>query len=115
MRQYIIQKLPHYGNDQEEADLTAKQLSDGLKKVFHSKMLGGHIMVPGSFSYINHATGGSKLGATFDGRQAKRSYSDGCSPVQGRDTNGPTAMVLSLTSWDQSEFLDGTTVITLFA
>jgi len=110
LRQYIIRKLPHYGNDQNEADLVAKCLADGLKRVFHSKMLGGHIMVPGSFSYINHAKAGSKLGATFDGRKANYSYSDGCSPVQGRDTNGPTAMVLSLTSWDQSEFLGGMVV-----
>lgn len=113
--QYIIRKLPHYGNDQEEADLAAKRLSDGIKNVFHSKMLGGHIMVPGSFSYVNHATAGSKMGATFDGRKASYSYSDGCSPAQGRDINGPTAMVLSLTSWDQSEFLGGMVVNIKFA
>ena len=110
LRQYIIRKLPHYGNDQDEADLTAKRLSDGLKMVFHSKMLGGQIIVPGSFSYVQHAKLGAQMGATFDGRKANYSYSDGCSPVQGRDTNGPTAMVLSLTSWDQSEFLGGMVV-----
>jgi formate C-acetyltransferase len=110
LRQYIIQKLPHYGNDQVEADFAAKRLSDGLKKVFHSKILGGHIMFPGSFSYVTHAELGAKFGATFDGRKANYSYSDGCSPAQGRDTNGPTAMVLSLTSWDQSEFLGGMVV-----
>ena len=110
LRQYIIQKLPHYGNDQDEADLTAKSLSDGLKMVFHSKILGGNIIVPGSFSYVQHASIGAKMGATFDGRKAGYSYSDGCSPVQGQDTNGPTAMVLSLTSWDQSEFLGGMVV-----
>ena len=115
LRQYIIQKLPHYGNDQDEADCAAKRLSDGLKKVFHSKILGGNIMLPGSFSYINHAKAGAKLGATFDGRKAGYSYSDGCSPVQGRDTNGPTAMVLSLTSWDQSDFLGGMVVNIKFA
>lgn len=110
LRQYIIQKLPHYGNDQDEADLTAKRLSDGLKMVFHSKILGGNIIVPGSFSYVQHAKLGAKMGATFDGRKAGYSYSDGCSPVQGQDTNGPTAMVLSLTSWNQSEFLGGMVV-----
>ena len=115
LRQYIIQKLPHYGNDQDEADLTAKRLSDGLKMVFHSKMLGGNIIVPGSFSYVQHAKLGAKMGATFDGRKAGYSYSDGCSPAQGRDTNGPTAMVLSLTSWNQSEFLGGMVVNIKFA
>jgi formate C-acetyltransferase len=115
LRQFIISKLPHYGNDQEEADLVAKRLSDGLKKVFREKMLGGHIMMPGSFSYINHSKFGAKTGATFDGRKAGYSYSDGCSPVQGRDTNGPTAMILSLTSWDQSDFLGGMVVNIKFA
>ena len=67
-------------------------------------------MVPGTFSYVTHAEVGSRMGATFDGRKANYSYSDGCSPVQGKDTNGPTAMVLSLTSWDQSEFLGGMVV-----
>ena len=110
LRQYIIRKLPHYGNDQDAADFVAKRLGDGIKKIFHEKMLGGHIIVPGTFSYVNHARVGNRIGATFDGRKAYYSYSDGCSPVQGRDTNGPTAMVLSLTSWDQSEFLGGMVV-----
>ena len=110
LRQYIIRKLPHYGNDQEEADLVAKRVADILKKIFHERMLGGRTIVPGSFSYVNHARLGAEMGATFDGRKANYSYSDGCSPVQGRDTNGPTAMVLSLTSWDQSEFLGGMVV-----
>lgn len=50
------------------------------------------------------------MGATFDGRKAFYSYSDGCSPVQGRDVNGPTAMILSLSSWDQKDFLGGMVV-----
>ena len=110
LRQYIITKMPHYGNDLDDADLTAKRIADGLKQIFHEKMLGGHIMIPGTFSYVNHAKFGAKMGATFDGRKTGYSYSDGCSPVQGRDTNGPTAMILSLTSWDQSELLGGMVV-----
>ena len=50
------------------------------------------------------------MGATFDGRHAGTSYSDGCSAAQGRDVNGPTAMLLSLTSWDQSALLGGMVV-----
>ena len=43
-------------------------------------------------------------------RHAGTSYSDGCSAVQGRDVNGPTAMLCSLTSWDQSALLGGMVV-----
>jgi len=50
------------------------------------------------------------MGATFDGRQKGYSYSDGCSPVQGRDTHGVTAMIQSLTSWEQSMLLGGMVV-----
>ena len=67
-------------------------------------------MSNGTFSYVNHATYGAQMGATFDGRLKGTAYSDGCSPVQGRDTNGPTAMVKSLTSWNQSAFLGGMVV-----
>lgn len=115
LRQHIVCQLPHYGNDNDEADGIAENLANGIKKVFHGKMLGGRAMIPGSFSYVGHASRGSKMGATFDGRKAYYSYSDGCSPVQGRDTNGPTAMVLSLSSWDQKEFLGGMVVNIKFA
>lgn len=110
LRQEIIHKFPHYGNDDATADQVAEMLACGIKRVFHEPMLGGDTMIPGSFSYIGHAVRGSKMGATFDGRKAFYSYSDGCSPVQGRDVNGPTAMILSLSSWDQQEFLGGMVV-----
>lgn len=110
LRQSIIHHLPHYGNDNEEADCVAEMLANGIKRVFREPMLGGKTMIPGSFSYVGHASTGAIMGATFDGRKAHYSYSDGCSPVQGRDTNGPTAMILSLSSWDQKEFLGGMVV-----
>ena len=111
LRQYIIHQLPHYGNDDDSADLVAQGLAEKIKTIFSgTDLLGGKITIPGSFSYVTHAKKGAKMGATFDGRKANYSYSDGCSPVQGRDTDGPTAMILSLTSWDQSEFLGGMVV-----
>lgn len=110
-RQHIINKLPHYGNDQNEIDTLAKQVADRIAALLKEDDIpGGAMMMPGTFSYINHATHGKLTGATFDGRLAGTAFSDGCSPVQGRDTNGPTAMVKSLTSWDQSQFLGGMVV-----
>ena len=111
LRQYIIHKLPHYGNDDLEADAMAKRLAESLQQLFQEKdMPLAGFMMPGTFSYITHATQGSVLGATFDGRRAGYAYSDGCGAVQGRDVNGPTAMILSLTSWDQSNLLGGMVV-----
>lgn len=111
LRQYIIHRLPHYGNDCEEADACAARLADVLRQIFEKELLpGGKMMMPGTFTYLHHAWRGSMFGASYDGRPAHFSFSDGCSPVQGRDTHGPTAMLLSMTSWDQSDFLGGMVV-----
>ncbi len=111
LRQTLIHKIPHYGNDNPRADEMAARLAKSLQAIFE----GGDIpmaaqMMPGTFSYINHATLGEKMSATFDGRRAGYSYSDGCSATQGADVNGPTAMILSLTSWEQSRLLGGMVV-----
>lgn len=110
LRQFIINKLPHYGNDDPAADGMAARLASSLQKIFDKNIVLWDHMMPGTFSYINHATLGGKMGATFDGRLSGMSYSDGCSAAQGRDVNGPTAMLLSLTSWDQSALLGGMVV-----
>lgn len=110
IRQYIINKAPHYGNDDEIADSMAKKLANKLKNIFSDGVIMSEYMMPGTFSYVNHAQFGERMGATFDGRKAGYSYSDGCGPVQGRDKKGPTAMILSLTSWEQSELLGGMVV-----
>ena len=110
LRQFIINKLPHYGNDDRTADGMAARFAHSLQGIFDGHMALWDHMMPGTFSYINHATIGEQMGATFDGRRAGASYSDGCSAVQGRDVNGPTAMLLSLTSWDQSALLGGMVV-----
>ncbi len=108
LRQYILNKVPHYGNDDKTVDALAGWLGEELRKIFREDPFpGGDHLMPGTFSYIIHDMEGSIDPASFDGRHAFCAYSDGCSPVQGRDTHGPTAMVRSLTSWDQSAFLGG--------
>lgn len=117
LRQYIIHKISHYGNDDERADKLAARIAEGIHEIMFER--GGGCMrehiVPGTFSYINHATLGEAMGATFDARLSGASYSDGCGAVQGRDVCGPGAMVLSLTSWEQSWLLGGMVVNMKFA
>ncbi len=110
LRQYIIHQLPHYGNDEPLSDGMAARVAESLQEICGKDVALRDCMMPGTFSYINHATLGAAMGATFDGRLAGTSYSDGCGPVQGRDVNGPTAMILSMTSWDQSALLGGMVV-----
>jgi formate C-acetyltransferase len=47
-----------------------------------------------------HVYFGSLIGATPDGRRAGRPLSEGISPVQGADRNGPTAVLKSATKMD---------------
>lgn len=110
LRQYILNKIPHYGNGEKLADDMAEKLAESLQGIFYKNVVLWDNMMPGTFSYITHATLGGNMGATFDGRRAGRAFSDGCGPVQGRDVNGITALIGSLTSWDQSALLGGMVV-----
>lgn len=47
-----------------------------------------------------HVYFGNKVGATADGRQAHEPLSEGISPVQGADANGPTAVLKSAAKID---------------
>ena len=38
---------------------------------------------------------------------ASRPFADGCGPAQGREAKGPTAAILSATSWDHSAMIGG--------
>ena len=49
-----------------------------------------------------HVWFGSLTGATPDGRLADTPLSEGISPVQGMDTNGPTAVVRSMARLDHA-------------
>ncbi len=116
LRQYIIRNLPHYGNDDAAVDDLAGSFGRQLQALFkENNLLFGNHMMPGTFSYVDHAARGALMGATFDGRLSGYSYSDGCSPVQGRDVNGPTAMINSLTSWEQSSLIGGMVVNVKFS
>jgi pyruvate-formate lyase len=116
LRQYIIHHVPHYGNDIPEADETAAWLAESILQIIQAdRVLAGNCIIPGTFSYVSHASLGAAAGATYDGRRAHFPYSDGSGPVQGRDISGPTAMVLSMTSWDQSAYLGGMVVNIKFA
>ena len=111
LRQRIIHKLPHYGTDDDFTNSLAKRLSDsilsGCKGLYTYR---GSTLVPGAFSYYEHAHFGKRTGATPDGRHAGYPLSSGSSPVQGRETNGPTAAMLSTLSWDHRNFIGGIAV-----
>src|SRR5512139_493472 len=54
-----------------------------------------------------HEQLGRECGATPDGRRAGFPFADGCGAAQGREKTGPTAAVLSVTSWDSAPLIGG--------
>jgi trans-4-hydroxy-L-proline dehydratase len=101
VRQYLIHKTPHYGNDDDYADSIMKQ-------VFHLfyDVVNGRPSYRGGTYRINmlpttcHVYFGSVIGATPDGRLSGMPLSEGISPVQGVDLNGPTAVIKSASKMD---------------
>lgn len=111
LRLHIINHIPHYGVDDHDTDLLVQRLADIILDACKGlKTFRGSTLVPGVFSYLEHARHGLNTGATPDGRLAGYPLSSGSSPTQGRETKGPTAALLSATSWDHRPFLGGVAV-----
>jgi formate C-acetyltransferase len=102
MRQILLRSSHRYGNDDDDADNVMQQLFS----IFHD-LVEGRKSVRGATYHINmlpttcHVYFGSVIGATPDGRLAGMPLSEGISPVQGADVNGPTAVIKSASKMDQ--------------
>ena len=101
LRQMLVNKMPKYGNDDDRADSVMQEVFEMFKAA-----VDGRPNTKGGSYHINmlpttcHVYFGSCTGATPDGRLAGRPFSEGISPVQGRDGNGPTAVVRSAAKMD---------------
>lgn len=102
LRQYFINKYPKYGNDHDEVDtLGASLLSYYGDEVEKYKNPRGGIFHPGSYTVSAHIPLGEGVGASADGRKAKEQLADGgLSPMVGRDKNGPSASLKSVSKLD---------------
>jgi len=100
-RQQLINNTPKYGNDDDYAD-------DIMKEVFESyyEAVNGRPNTRSGVHRINllpttcHIYFGSMINALPDGRRAGKPLSEGISPVQGADRNGPTAVAKSAAKID---------------
>ncbi|ACB86039.1 trans-4-hydroxy-L-proline dehydratase [Natranaerobius thermophilus] len=101
MRGFLKNKTPRYGNDDDSAD-------DLMKEVFqrfYDAVNGRKTMTGGTYR-INmlpttcHVYFGSVIGATPEGRLRGTPLSEGISPVQSADQEGPTAALKSAAKMD---------------
>jgi pyruvate formate-lyase/glycerol dehydratase family glycyl radical enzyme len=96
-------KTPKFGNDNDWADA----IYVGLFDAFFDEVEGRKNTKGGSYriNYLSttcHVYFGSMTGATADGRHAGEPLSDGISPTQGADRNGPTAALKSAAKVDHA-------------
>lgn len=97
----LIYNTPKYGNDDDYADEQEVQVFN-----MYYDAINGHKSPRGADYRVNmlpttcHVYFGSVTGATPDGRNAWKVLSEGISPVQGADTNGPTAVIRSAAKID---------------
>ncbi|MFH1107768.1 MAG: trans-4-hydroxy-L-proline dehydratase [Planctomycetota bacterium] len=101
LRQSLLNRSPKYGNDDDAAD----ELMRACFEVFF-KAVDGRPNTKGGTYHIDmlsttcHVYFGSVTGATPDGRRAGTPLSEGISPVQGADCEGPTAVLKSAGKMD---------------
>jgi len=101
IREHCLTNAPKYGNDNDYVD-------DLAIKVFNSyyNAINGRPNTKGGYHRINllpttvHIYFGSVIGAMPDGRKKSEPLSEGISPVQGVDKQGPTAVIKSVSKID---------------
>lgn len=101
LRQRFLNKTPKYGNDEDYAD----EIMQSIFEAYY-KAIDGRPNTKGGTYHINllpttvHIYFGKVVGATADGRKAGEPLSEGVSPVQGADRQGPTAVIKSVAKMD---------------
>jgi formate C-acetyltransferase len=101
LRQRLLNHAAKYGNNNEHADEMMKRVFNHCVKSVDGvpNAKGGSYraeMLPTTC----HVYFGSVTGATPDGRRAGLPLSEGISPVQGSDCNGPTSVIQSAAKMD---------------
>lgn len=99
MKQRFLNKTPKYGRDDDYADDLAKSILNKTIDIVESyppspvRDASRHVF---GLPTTAHVYFGSVCGATPDGRTAGEPLSEGISPVQGMDTEGPSAVFRSI-------------------
>ena len=102
-------KCSKYGNDIDEVDSMASDLSEAFCRCLSDYKLvhrTGKIM-PGFYTSYFHADFGKHVGNTPDGRDKYSPLSSSLSAMAGRDVNGPLALFNSVSKINMQHFGNG--------
>jgi len=102
IRAMLLNRAPKYGNDVEWVDeIGAKWARYFNQKLTNYTNYRGGRYHTGMYTVSAHVPMGENVGASTDGRYAKQPLADGgMSPVYGRDSAGPTAVLKSVSRLD---------------
>jgi len=101
LRQRLVNSTPRYGNDDDRADdIMVRSFEAYLGTVEGRRNTRGGAYHVDMLPTTCHVYFGSVIGATPDGRRAGLPLSEGISPVQGADRQGPTAVLRSAAKMD---------------
>jgi formate C-acetyltransferase len=101
LRQRLVNRTHKYGNDDDDADAIMVRAFNACFAAIDGRpnTKGGMYRVE-MLPTTCHVYFGAMMGAMPDGRKAGKPLSEGISPVQGADRNGPTAVMMSASKMD---------------
>ena len=100
-RHQLIHDTPRWGNNNDQADRFAMQVFNSFYNAVNGRpSYRGGVFRINMLPTTCHVYFGERIGAMPDGRLAGEPLSEGISPVQGADTSGPAAVILSAAKID---------------
>ena len=109
LRARLLHKVPKYGNDVDAVDALGVKWARYFRQAIgaHKNYRGG-LYHTGMYTVSAHVPMGANVGASPDGRKAGEPLADGgMSPVYGRDEDGPTAVLKSVSKLDKKLTTNG--------
>ena len=108
LHQVIQNEVPHYGNNNPEADQFVQWVAQVYRDAVNSVRGPRGRWSAGLYPVTMNIVLGWGTWASPDGRKTGEPLADGISPVQGMDKSGPLACLNSVLHFDQTEFANGT-------
>ncbi len=112
LRQMLLNEVPKYGNDDDYVDSivvgVCRHFCEELEPYRNPRGGKYHAHL---FSFVAAVGGGTSTGALPDGRLAGEPVANSLAPQQGRDRNGITAFLKSVSKIDQTLAAAGTSLI----
>ncbi|UCE13921.1 MAG: glycyl radical protein [Candidatus Heimdallarchaeota archaeon] len=101
LRSRFVNETPKYGNDDDYTDSITVRIFESFFNAVDGRpnTKGGHHRI-NLLPTTVHVYFGKMTGAMPDGKKSREPLSEGISPVQGADRNGPTAVIKSVSKID---------------